>query len=87
MLAARGEGLHSCPQAAWTAFREAVFRHLKIPCEKELISGMAMGYAGEDAVENTLIGKREALSNVATFHGFERSAATLHSPCPRRPAF
>ena len=71
MLAARGEGLHTCPQAAWMAFPEPVYRHLDIPQEQVLISGMAMGYADEDAVENTLISEREALTNVATFHGFD----------------
>ncbi len=70
MLAARGEGLHTCPQAAWILFQEPIFRHLKIPADQALVSGMSLGHADEDAIVNTLVSEREALVNVARFHGF-----------------
>ncbi|MCH9671730.1 MAG: nitroreductase [Gammaproteobacteria bacterium] len=71
MLAARGLGLHTCPQAAWIQFQEPIFRHLNIPDDQVLVSGMSLGYADPDAIENTLISDREDLANVATFHGFD----------------
>lgn len=70
MLAARGFGLHTCPQAAWIQYQEPVFRHLEIPRDQVLVSGMSLGYADESAIENTLVSDREDLANVATLHGF-----------------
>jgi len=70
MLAARGFGLHTCPQAAWIQFQEPIFRHLKIPEDQVLVSGMSLGHADPDAIENTLVSDREEIANVATFHGF-----------------
>lgn len=71
MLAARGLGLHTCPQAAWIQFQGPVFRHLNIPDDQSLVSGMSLGYARDDAIENTLVTVREDLGNVAHFHGFD----------------
>lgn len=70
MLAARGFGLHTCAQAAWIQFQEPIFRHLKIPEDQVLVSGMSLGYADPDAIENTLVSEREALENVASYSGF-----------------
>ncbi len=71
MLAARGEGLHTCPQAAWVLFQQPIFRHLGIPDDQVLVAGMAMGYEDTSAIENTLISEREDLANVVQFHGFD----------------
>ena len=71
MLAARGFGLHTCPQAAWISFQEPVFKHLEIPEDQMLVSGMAIGYADESAIENTLVSEREDIANVAYFRGFD----------------
>ncbi|TNE34373.1 MAG: nitroreductase [Alphaproteobacteria bacterium] len=71
MLAARGEGLHTCPQAAWIAFQEPVFRHLNIPDDQLLVSGMAMGYEDTTAIENTLVSEREDVANVVHYAGFK----------------
>lgn len=70
MLATRGEGLHTCPQAAWIIFQEPVFRHLNIPDDQVLVSGMAMGYADTSAIENTLVSEREDVANVVHYYGF-----------------
>ena len=71
MLAARAFGLHTCPQAAWITYQEPIFRHLEIPDDQHLVSGMALGYAADpDAIENTLVSERETLENVARFKGF-----------------
>ena len=70
MLAARGLGLHTCPQAAWIPLQEPVFKRLGIPDDQELVTGMSLGYADKDAIENTLVSEREDVSNVARFVGF-----------------
>jgi nitroreductase len=71
MLAARGLGLHTCPQAAWIQFQEPIFKHMNIPERQVLVSGMSLGYADPDAIENTLVSEREELAKVASFHGFD----------------
>jgi nitroreductase len=71
MLAARGEGLHTCPQAAWISFQEPIFRHLNIPDDQVLISGMALGYEDTSAIENTLVSDREDIDNVVQYAGFD----------------
>ena len=71
MLAAREFGLDTCPQAAWIPYQKPVFRHLGIPGDQALVSGMALGFADHSKIENTLVSDREALANVAHFHGFD----------------
>ena len=71
MVAARGLGLHTCPQAAWIQFQEPVFKHLGIPDDQEMVTGMSIGYADPDAIENTLVSERETVENVAHFRGFD----------------
>lgn len=71
MLAARGEGLHTCPQAAWIVFQPPIFKHLGIPDDQVLISGMALGHADTTAIENTLVSEREDVANVVHYRGFD----------------
>ena len=81
MLAARGMGLHTCPQAAWIPYQEPVFHHLDVPDDQDLVTGMSLGYADETAIENTLISEREDVANVAHFRGFDgpwTSGAVTH---------
>ena len=70
MLAARNEGLHTCPQAAWISFQDPIYEHLNIPKDQVLLSGMAMGYEDTTAIENTLVSKREHVDQVVTYAGF-----------------
>lgn len=44
MLAARGVGLATCPQAAWLSHHELVRRTLSLPDTEALVCGMAIGY-------------------------------------------
>jgi nitroreductase len=71
MLAAKGFGLDTCPQAAWIPYQKPVFKHLGIPPNQSLVSGMALGFADHTKIENTLVSEREALANVAHFSGFD----------------
>ena len=70
MLAARGEGLHTCPQAAWINFQEPIFEHLSIPNDQVIVSGMGLGYEDTSAIENTLVSEREKTTNVVNYVGF-----------------
>lgn len=70
MTAARGEGLHTCPQAAWVQYHRVVREVLGIPETEEIVCGMAIGYEDKEAVVNRLRTEREAVSEFATFQGF-----------------
>jgi nitroreductase len=72
MLAARGFGLDTCAQAAWVGHQEIVFKHLGVPDNQLLVSGMSLGYADDSKIENTLVSEREDLSNVAHYLGFDQ---------------
>lgn len=71
LLAARGQGLHSCAQAAFANFHQVVRRHLPLPDEDILVCGIALGYEDGDAPENGLETPRAPVSEFAAFHGFE----------------
>ena len=45
MVAARGRGLHSCPQAAWNGFAKIILPHIGAGPEEMLVCGMSLGYA------------------------------------------
>ena len=45
MLLAVEEGLHTCPQEAWSAFHSTVAEFLGLPEEQMFYCGMAIGYA------------------------------------------
>jgi nitroreductase len=53
MVAARGHGLHTCPQAAWNGFAKIILPHIGAGDDEMLVSGMALGYADESALVNT----------------------------------
>jgi nitroreductase len=74
MLAARQEGLHTCPQAAWAPFHAVVRRHLAVPDAQTLICGLALGYADPDAPVNRYRPEREPVDAFTRWHGFGESA-------------
>lgn len=67
MIAARGRGLDTCPQAAFTHFHSIIGRHLKLPPEQMLVCGMALGYADNEALVNRLVTERAPVSDFTTF--------------------
>ncbi len=71
MLAAKGFGLETCPQAAWIPYQEPIFQHLGIPEDQDLVTGMCLGYPDDSAIENTVVSEREALENVVQYCGFD----------------
>ncbi|ACC74013.1 nitroreductase [Paraburkholderia phymatum] len=68
MIAARGHGLHTCPQAAFLKFHRVISSVLQIPENQMLVCGMSLGYADENSLENTLITEREPVRAFTTFH-------------------
>lgn len=71
MLAARGQGLHTCSQAAWPPFHKAVRKLLGVDEDKVLICGMAIGHEDTAAPINRLRTEREEVTAFTTFLGFE----------------
>jgi len=53
MVAARGHGLQTCPQAAWNSFAKIILPHIGASADEMLVCGMALGYADESALVNT----------------------------------
>ena len=68
MVAARGRGLDTCPQAAFTQFHRVIAQELKLPESEMVVCGMALGYEDRSAVENQLVTEREPLENFVRFH-------------------
>jgi nitroreductase len=67
MVAARGRGLDTCPQAAWTQFHRVIARELNLDDTQMVVCGMALGYADPSKVENTLVTEREPVAGFARF--------------------
>jgi nitroreductase len=68
MLAARGHGLETCPQASLAEYPDIVRRILNIPDTRALICGMALGYADAGAPVNRYRTEREPVSVFTTWH-------------------
>ena len=71
MLAARGQGLHTCPQAAFAWYHQIVRRHVPLADEDILVCGIALGHEDRDAPENSLQTHREPVAAFTSFHGFK----------------
>ena len=67
MVAARGRGLDTCPQAAFTQFHRIITEHVGAAPEEQLVCGMSLGHADPAAVENTLVTEREPVERFTRF--------------------
>jgi nitroreductase len=67
MVAARGRGLDTCPQAAFTPFHRLIAEAIGIPDDQQLVCGMSLGVRDPDAIENTLVTEREPVASFARF--------------------
>jgi nitroreductase len=67
MVAARGRGLDTCPQAAFMQFHRIIAEHLALPASQMLVCGMSLGHADPDAVANTLHTEREPIEGFVRF--------------------
>jgi nitroreductase len=70
MVAARGRGLDTCAQAAWSHYHRAIRPALGLADEETVVCGMALGYADPDAVENSLVTVRTPARSFMRFDGF-----------------
>ena len=67
MIAARGRGLDTCPQAAFTQFHRIIVEHVGAAANEQLVCGMSLGHADPRAIENTLVTERESVARFARF--------------------
>jgi nitroreductase len=67
MVAARGHGLDTCPQAAFTQFHRIIMPAIDAAANQQLVCGMSLGHADPDAIENRLVSEREPVSAFARF--------------------
>ncbi len=67
MVAARGRGLDTCPQAAFTQYHRIIAEQLALPPGEMVVCGMALGFADPSKIENTLITAREPVSGFARY--------------------
>ena len=67
MIAARGRGLDTCPQAAFTQFHRIIVEHVGAVANEQLVCGMSLGHADPRAIENTLVTERESVARFARF--------------------
>jgi nitroreductase len=68
MLAARGFGLATCPQASLAEYPDIVRGMLDVPDSRALICGLALGYADTTAPVNRYRTAREPVSAFAMWH-------------------
>ena len=67
MVAARGRGLDTCPQAAFTQFHKIIGEVLEIPANEQVVCGMALGFADMGKIENALVTEREPVAGFVRF--------------------
>ncbi len=68
MIAARGRGLDTCAQAAFTQFHRVIKRELQLGDHEMVVCGMALGVADAGAVANRLTTARAPVDEFARFH-------------------
>ena len=84
MLLARGYGLHTCAQEAWTHWHKHVPRFLGTP-DTMLFCGMAIGYADESGADQFLASSARAAGRIRdAFQGFCETDRNLR---PKRVTF
>lgn len=67
MVAARGRGLDTCPQAAFTQYHRIIATQLGLADNEMVVCGMALGWADPARIENTLVTEREPSHRFARF--------------------
>ena len=67
MVAARAQGLHTCPQAAWNGFANIILPHIGADEGDMLVCGMALGYADATDRVNTFQTPRVAVNDFTTW--------------------
>ena len=68
MLLAREAGLHTCPQAAFCGYHNAIRAALPLVEHEVVVCGMSIGFADFSAVENTLVTERAGFDEYVTVY-------------------
>ncbi|MEQ1593961.1 MAG: nitroreductase [Casimicrobium sp.] len=63
MVAARAQGLHTCPQAAWNGFSKIIAPIIGAGDNELMVCGMSLGFADTSAVVNTFHTPRVAVED------------------------
>ena len=71
MVAARGQGLHTCAQASFANYPEIVRKHVPIPEQEMVVCGMALGYRDASAPVNVWRTQRDPVDSFTQWIGFE----------------
>ena len=69
MIAARGEGLDTCAQAAFCPYHDVVARHIALPAARQVVCGMSLGYADPAAKVNEFRAERAPTTEFVTWIG------------------
>ncbi|MEZ5994573.1 MAG: nitroreductase [Hyphomonadaceae bacterium] len=69
-LAALERGVSSCMQECWATLRAPLHAHLGLEKTEMIYCAMALGYADESAVVNSLRSDRAELDDLVSFRGF-----------------
>jgi nitroreductase len=67
MVAARGRGLDTCPQAAFTQYHKIIREVLELPDNEMVVCGMSLGYADPERIENSLVTERVPAAGFVKF--------------------
>ena len=67
LVGARGEGLHSCGQVAFTKFHTLIAEQLEFKENEMLVCGVSIGYEDTSAPENSLRVEKLQYSDFTTF--------------------
>lgn len=67
MIAARGEGLDTCPQAAWNAYSKIILPMIGAQSNEMLVCGMALGHADHSDIVNTFHTPRVSAEEFTTW--------------------
>ena len=69
MVAARGRGLDTCPQQAFSTYHKVIRAQLKLPDNEQVLCGMSLGYEDKNEIANRLTTERAPVSEFAVFLG------------------
>ena len=67
MIGARGEGLDTCPQAAWNHYSKIILPFIGAKENEMLVCGMALGYADKSDIVNTFRTPRVSAEEFTTW--------------------
>ena len=67
MIAAKGEGLSTCPQAAWNDYAKIILPLIGSNKNEMLVCGMAIGYADHNELVNTFYTPRVSADEFTTW--------------------